>query len=75
MDIIQLDREEAMKMLQETDDHSLIVKIKKMLEKKKKDWWDDLTEHQKEELELSLKEFERGEVVSYESILERHGLR
>lgn len=72
---IQLDREEAMKMLQETNDHSLIIKVKKMLAKKKKDWWDDLTEHQKEELELSLKEFERGEVVSYESILKRHGLR
>ena len=71
MDIIQLDREEAMKMLQETDDHSLIVKIKKMLAKKKKDWWDDLTEEQKEEIREGERQIERGEFVLYEDMMKK----
>ncbi|TDW49846.1 hypothetical protein EV144_102271 [Flavobacterium sp. 270] len=69
---IQLDREEAMKMLQETDDHSLIMKVKKMLEKKKKDWWDDLTEQQKADITQSELEFERGEVISYEDVMKKY---
>ena len=72
MDIIQLDREEAMKMLQETDDHSLIVKIKKMLEKKKKDWWDDLTEEQKAEIQLGEKQIENGEYSDFESFIKKY---
>lgn len=69
---IQLDREEAMKMLQETDDHSLIMKVKKMLEKKKKDWWDDLTEQQKADIAQSELEFERGEFISYEDLMKKY---
>ena len=72
---IQLEKLELIKMLTEIENPVIIKSIKKILTKEKKDWWDDLTEHQKEELELSVKEFERGEVVSYESILQRHGFR
>lgn len=72
---IQLGKREAINMIEETNDPSIIEAVLKLLTKKKKDWWDDLTEAQKEELELSVKEVERGEVVSYESILQRHGLR
>jgi hypothetical protein len=72
---IQLGKREAINMIEETNDPSIIEAVIKLLTKKKKDWWDDLTEAQKEELELSVKEFERGEVVSYESILQRHGFR
>jgi hypothetical protein len=72
---IQLEKLELIKMLTEIENPAIIKSIKKILTKEKKDWWDDLTDHQKEELELSVKEFERGEVVSYESILQRHGFR
>lgn len=71
---IQLDRLEVINMLKEINDPSIIKAVKKMLTKEKKDWWDELTNEQKQDLELGLKQFERGEVVSYESILERHGL-
>lgn len=72
---IQLKKLELIKKIAETEDLAIIQSIQKIFTKKNKDWWDDLTDEQKEDLELSMQEFERGEVVSYESILKRHGLR
>lgn len=70
---IQLEKRQVMEILKDTDDLSIILAVKKLLTKKKKDWWDDLTEEQKADIELGLKQIERGEVVTYESILKRHG--
>ncbi|MCD0468183.1 hypothetical protein [Flavobacterium sp. JAS] len=61
---IESEKLKIIKILEETNDLSIIKAVKKLLTEAKKDWWDDLTEEQKEELELSVKEFERGEVVS-----------
>ena len=72
---IQLEKLELIKLLADTENPAILKSIRKIFKKEKKDWWDDLTDQQKEELELSMEEFERGEVVSYESILQRHGLR
>ncbi|MBP4139546.1 hypothetical protein [Flavobacterium geliluteum] len=69
---IQLEKLELIKMLAETQDPAIIKSIRKIFKKQKKDWWDELTQQQKEEIELGIKQVERGEVVSYESILERH---
>ncbi|MWB94306.1 hypothetical protein GON26_08025 [Flavobacterium sp. GA093] len=70
---IQLEKIELMKKLAETEDPAIIKSIRKIFKKEKKDWWDDLTDAQKADIELGIKQIERGEVVSYESILERHG--
>ncbi|MEO6176484.1 MAG: hypothetical protein ABIP27_15135 [Flavobacterium circumlabens] len=70
---IQLEKLELIKKLAETEDPSIIKSIRKIFTNKKKDWWDELTQEQKEEIELGIKQAEKGEVVSYESILERHG--
>ncbi len=58
---IQLEKREAMEMLKETDDPSIIKAVAKLLRKNKKDWWDDLTDQQKEDIAQSELEFERGE--------------
>lgn len=69
---IQLEKLELIKMLAETEDPAIVKSIQKIFKKEKKDWWDELTQQQKEEIELGIKQIERGEVVSYESILDRH---
>ncbi|CAD0001571.1 MULTISPECIES: hypothetical protein [Flavobacterium] len=71
---IQLEKLELIKLLVDTEDPTILKSIRKIFKKEQKDWWDDLTDEQKEDLELSMQEFERGEVVGYESILKRHGL-
>lgn len=69
---IESEKLKIIKILEETNDLSIIKAVKKLLTEAKKDWWDDLTEEQKEELELSVKEFERGEVVSYEDLMKKY---
>jgi len=69
---IQLEKREVMDILENTDDLSIILAVKKMLAKKKKDWWDDLTEAQKEEIKEGERQIERGEFVLYEEMMKKH---
>ncbi|MCV9931546.1 hypothetical protein OIU80_04575 [Flavobacterium sp. LS1R47] len=69
---IQLEKLELIKMLTEIDNPKIIESIKKILMKEKKDWWDDLTDAQKEEIELGVEQFKNGQVISYESVMKKH---
>lgn len=69
---IQLEKREAMEMLKETNDPTLIMAIAKLLRKNKKDWWDDLTDQQKEDIAQSELEFARGEFTSYEDVMKKY---
>jgi hypothetical protein len=46
--------------------------VAKLLRKEKKDWWDDLTEAQKEDIAQSELEFERGEFKSFEEVMKKY---
>lgn len=67
---IQLEKLELMKLLKETENPSVINAIKKIFQKEEKDWWDDLTEEQKEFLEESLKQADNGEVHDFNAFIE-----
>ncbi|MDQ6470329.1 hypothetical protein B0A75_01255 [Flavobacterium oncorhynchi] len=69
---IQLEKLELIKKLVETEDPTIIDSIKKIFSKKKKDWWDDLTDQQKEDITQSELEFERGEFKSYEDVMKKY---
>ncbi|KUJ63265.1 hypothetical protein AR687_03685 [Flavobacteriaceae bacterium CRH] len=69
---IQLEKREVIGILESTDDLSIILAVKKLLTKKKKDWWDDLTEAQKEEIKEGERQIERGEFVLYEDMMKKH---
>ncbi len=69
---IQLEKLELIKLLAETNDESIITSIKNIFNSKKKDWWDDLTEEQKHEIEESEKEIENGDFFLYEDIMAKH---
>ena len=69
---IQLEKREVMDILENTDDLSIILAVKKLLTKKKKDWWDDLTDGQKEEIKEGERQIERGEFVLYENMMKKH---
>jgi hypothetical protein len=69
---IQLEKLEAINMLKETNDPSIIMAVAKLLRKDKKDWWDDLTEAQKEDVAQSELEFERGEFTSFEDVMKKY---
>jgi hypothetical protein len=63
---IQLEKQELMKKLSETNDPSIIESIKKIFQKEKKDWWNELSDKQKADIEQGEKDFENGDFVTSE---------
>ena len=69
---IELEKSKLMKLLEETNDESIIASIKKIFISQKKDFWDELPEEQKFEIEESEREYERGEFVNFEEFIKKH---
>ena len=69
---IELEKSKLMKLLEETNDESIIASIKKIFISQKKDFWDELSEEQKFEIEESEREYERGEFVNVEEFIKKH---
>jgi predicted transcriptional regulator len=69
---IELEKLELMKLLSETNDESILVSIKKIFTTQKKDFWEELTEEQKNEINKGIEDFENGRVYSYEEVIKNH---
>ncbi|MEN9908494.1 MAG: hypothetical protein RLZZ540_1643 [Bacteroidota bacterium] len=69
---IQLEKLELIKKVLETNDESIIESIKSIFKKEKKDWWDNLTEEQKFEIEEGERQIERGDFVLYEDLIKKY---
>ena len=72
---IQLEKQKLIKLLTETNDVSVINAIKQVFKTQKKDFWDELTQEQKDEIEEGDREIERGDFVTFESILDKYGYK
>ena len=66
---IQLEKKELMKLLAETENPSIINDIKKVFQREKKDWWDELSSEQKEAIEEGERQVENGEFVTLEEMM------
>ena len=69
---IQLEKINLIKMIAETDDISVITSIKNFFKPEKKDWWDELSEEQKFEIEEGEREIDRGEYVDFEDFMKKY---
>jgi single-stranded DNA-specific DHH superfamily exonuclease len=69
---IELEKSKLVKLLEETNDESIIASMLKLFNAKKKDFWDELTEEQKFEIEESDREIDRGEFVLYEDLMKKY---
>jgi len=69
---IQLEKLEAIKKLIENEDPTIINSVKEVFSKKKKDWWDELSDEQKEDVAKSELEFEKGEHSDFESVMQKY---
>ena len=65
---IQATKIELAQLLLNTDDVSVLNKIKSIFKTEKKDWFDDLNDFQKEQIEIGEREIANGEVVSWEEV-------
>jgi TRAP-type C4-dicarboxylate transport system substrate-binding protein len=69
---IELEKSKLMKLLEETNDESIIASMMKLFKTKKKDFWDDLSEEQQNILNESLEQYEKGEFTSFEKFINPH---
>ena len=65
---IQLEKKELMKLLQETENPSIIKSIQKIFQKDKNDWWDDLPNSAKEGIKEGIVDIKNGRIHSYEEV-------
>ena len=64
-------KEALIKKLLETNDESIIAAVKKIFKTEKKDWWDELTPEQKEEIEEGERQIDNGEFILYEDMMKK----
>lgn len=67
---IQATKIELAKMILDLEDSELIQKVYKFL-KHEEDFYDDLTEDQKLEIQFGIEQLDRGEKVSWEEVYKR----
>ena len=67
---IQAEKITLAQLLLQTEDESIIKKVKAIFKKDQKDWWDDLSQDQKNEIEEAHKEIDRGEFVTSEAFFD-----
>ena len=68
---IQTSKIEIAKMILDLEDSKLIEKIRKILIKEKKDFYDEFTEDQKLEIQYGIEQLDRGEKVPWEEVYKR----
>ena len=66
---IQLEKIALIKLLAETENPSIINEIKKVFQREKKDWWEDLSEEQKADIEEGERQIENGEFVTFDEMM------
>ncbi|HNW52253.1 MAG TPA: hypothetical protein PKH79_14320 [Prolixibacteraceae bacterium] len=70
---IQAEKIEIIKMILETNNPSILKSVKNMFrEKTNTDFWETISQEQKEDIFRGIEEVENGEVVDYEDFMKKH---
>jgi len=70
---IQAEKLELVRLIIDTDNPGILSSIKRIFQiSKKGDFWDDLTQYQKDEILKGLEEIENGETVDYNEFIKKH---
>ena len=69
---IQLEKINLIKIIADTNDVSVIQSFKDFFKVEKKDWWDELSDEQKFEIEEGERQINSGEFVLYEDIMKKY---
>lgn len=70
---IQAEKLEIMKRILETDNLGILNSIKMLFKKEAEaDFWNTLSQNQKDEILLGIEEIEKGETVDYEDLIKNH---
>lgn len=68
---IEATKLELMHLLLQTQKETLLAKVKKVFEEEQVDWWDDMNEEEKKEVETGLAQADKGELTSHSKVMKR----
>ena len=68
---IQASKIELAKMIMEIEDSKLIEKVRNLINKEKKDFYDKLSEDEKLEVRYGIEQLDRGQKISWEEVYKR----
>ena len=74
MDVIEL-RSDLHNIIDRITDRNVLRAVKTLLSNKvieKTDWWNTITEEERQEIETGLTEAERGEVITHEEVMAKY---
>jgi predicted transcriptional regulator len=71
---IQAEKISLAQLLLKTEDITIIKKVKAIFKTQKEDWWDELSNAQKEAINEGLDDFENGRTFSYEEVKKQLGI-
>jgi hypothetical protein len=64
---------ELVRLILETENPSILASVKRIFSVSKKvDFWDNLTQEQKDEILIGIEEIKNGETVNFEVFINRH---
>jgi hypothetical protein len=70
---MQAEKLQLMKLILETENPKILKSIKNLFfQEDKADFWNSLTDEQKEEINLGIAEIENGELLDYETVVRKH---
>jgi predicted transcriptional regulator len=74
MDIKEI-RADLHNMIDKISDRKVLTAVKTLLSGKadrESDWWDTISEEEREEIEQGLREADKGEVTPHEEVIKKH---
>jgi predicted transcriptional regulator len=74
MDVTEL-RADLHNMIDKISDRNILEAIRTLLSEKstaKADWWDTISQEEREEIEQGLSEADRGEVTPHEEVMKKY---
>lgn len=69
---IQAEKLELIRWLTSVNDVSIIEKIKSFRLKNSKDWWDEISEAEKQAIEQGLKDAEEGKLIPHDDVKKKY---
>lgn len=67
---LETEKLEILQLILNTDKTELLMKIKALLIEDELDWWDQLSEEEKQEIEVGLQEAEFGKLIEHDKVME-----
>jgi len=68
---IEATKLELMHLLLQTQKETLLAKLKKVFEEEQSDWWDEMDEAEKKEIETGIAEADKGQLKSHSKVMKR----